>query len=128
MLARYRIVRGKRSPGEPLPDGRRIDIRKHTSHVLHPEPKLVVEFLKRPDAAAWRRYTATYLAELERRFAADRAPFDALAAEARAGDVYLGCNCPTKKNPDVTRCHTYLALGFMKKKYPKLEVVFPDEK
>jgi len=125
MLGRYRIVRGKRPPGQPLPKGRRIDIRKHTSHVLRPDAELVVEFLKRPDAAAWSRYTALYLAELERRFAADRAPFDALADEARAGDVYLGCNCPTKKNPDVQRCHTYLALGFMKKKYPKLEVVLP---
>jgi hypothetical protein len=128
MLARYRIVRGKRSPSEPLPKGRRVDIRKHTSHALRPDAKLVVEFLKRPDAAAWSRYTALYLAELERRFAEDRAPFDAVAEAARAGDVYLGCNCPTKKNPHVERCHTFLALGFMKKKYPKLEVVFPERK
>src|SRR6185503_14720931 len=123
MLARYQIVRGKRPPGNPLPAGKRIDIRKHTNHVLRPDAKLVVEFLKHPDAAAWRRYTVAYLALLERRFAADRAAFDALAAEARAGDVYVGCNCPTKKNPNVKQCHTYLALGFMKKKYPKLEVV-----
>ena len=128
MLARYQIVRGKRPPNNPLPKGKRIDIRKHTSHVLHPDAKLVVEFLKQPDAAAWRRYTVAYLAELERRFAADRTAFDALAEEARAGDVYVGCNCPTKKNPNVKQCHTYLALGFMKKKYPKLEVVFPAEK
>ena len=125
MLARYKIVRGKRPPGQPLPEGRRIDIRKHTRHVLRPEAELVVEFLKRPDAAAWRRYTVAYLALLEQRFAADRAPFDALAEEARVGDVYLGCNCPTNKNPEVKRCHTYLALGFMKKKYPKLKVVLP---
>jgi hypothetical protein len=128
MLARYQIVRGKRPPNNPLPEGKRIDIRKHTSHVLRPDAKLVVEFLKQPDAAAWRRYTVAYLAELERRFAANRAAFDALADEARAGDVFVGCNCPTKKNPNVKQCHTYLALGFMKKKYPKLEVVFPAEK
>jgi hypothetical protein len=125
VLARYKIVRGKRSPSEPLPEGRRIDVRKHTRHVLRPEKKLVAEYLKHPGAAAFRGYAAAYLALLERRFAADRAPFDALADSAAVGDVYLGCNCPTNKNPDVKHCHTYLALRFMKKKYPRLKVVFP---
>jgi len=128
MLGRYQIVRGKRPPGNPLPEGRRIDVRKHTSHVLRPNAKLVVEYLKRPDAAAWSRYTVSYLAELEQRFARDRSAFDALAEEARLADVYIGCNCPTKKNPDVRHCHTYLALGFMKKRYPKLVVVMPAGK
>jgi len=126
MLARYRIVRGKRPPDEPLPEGRRIDIRKHTSHVLRPDAALVAMYLKRPDAANFKRYQAAYLARLRQRFAEDRAPFDALAAEAARSDVYLGCNCPTAKNPDVRHCHTYLALRFMKQKYPKLEVVLPD--
>ena len=72
---------------------------KHTSHVLRPEAGLVGEFLKRPDAAAFRQYSVAYLALLESRFAADRAPFDALAEEARMSDVYLGCNCPTKRIP-----------------------------
>jgi hypothetical protein len=39
--------------------------------------------------------------------------------------VYLGCSCPSRANPDVQRCHTVLALQFMKKKYPKLRVVLP---
>ena len=37
----------------------------------------------------------------------------ALAEEAKVSDVYLGCSCPTAKNPDVRRCHTVLALKFM---------------
>lgn len=125
MLARYRIVRGKRPPGEPLPAGHRVDTRKHTHHVLRPEPALVVAYLKQPGAASFSRYRKEYLARLSARFAEDRAPFDALAAEAMKSDVYLGCNCPTLKNPDVRHCHTYLALLFMKEKYPKLEVVLP---
>ena len=48
-----------------------------------------------------------------------------LAALASERDVYLGCNCPTKANPRVDRCHTALALRFMKERFPELEVVFP---
>ena len=44
---------------------------------------------------------------------------------AASNDVFLGCNCPTKKNPILGRCHTYLALEFMQKKYPSLDVVIP---
>jgi hypothetical protein len=127
VLARYRIVRGKRPPGEPLPEGKRVDTRKHTQHVLRPDAALVRSFLAKPDAASFERFRTAYLARLRERFAADRKPFDALAAEAAEADVYLGCNCPTGKNPDVTRCHTYLALRFMKEKYPKLTVVLPEK-
>lgn len=126
MLARYQIVRGKRPPDDPLPDGDRIDIRKHTHHVLSPAPEDVLRYLADPSDEAFERYAREYRALLESRFEADRSAFDALAARARTTDVYLGCNCPTKKNPDVERCHTVLALRFMNEKYPKLKVVLPS--
>jgi hypothetical protein len=126
MLARYQIVRGKRPPGDPLPEGKRYDTRKHTHHLLRPEAAWVSELLDDVTPAAFKRFAARYLEALEQRFKRDRTPFDALAEEARAGDVYLGCSCPTAKNPDVKHCHTVLALRFMKKHYPKLDVVLPD--
>ena len=33
---------------------------------------------------------------------------------------------PPAKNPDVQRCHTVLALRFMMKRYPQLEVLLPE--
>ena len=50
-------------------------------------------------------------------------PFDGLA---RRPDVYLGCSCPTKTNPDVRRCHTWLALEFIRERCPELDVRFPE--
>ena len=126
MLARYRIVRGRRDGGDPLPSGRRIDVRKHRGHLLSPEPAMVIDYLAAPGDAAFDRFARSYRALLEERFAAQRDRFDALAAEARAGDVYLGCNCPTKANPRVERCHTVLALAFMRDRYPDLDVRFPS--
>jgi hypothetical protein len=125
MLARYQIVRGKRPPGSPLPDGTRIDARKHTHSVFSPDPESVGEFLAAPSNAAFSRFSAGYRRLLASRFEARRSEFDALADTATRADVYIGCNCPTKINPDVNRCHTVLALHFMKKKYPKLRVVLP---
>ena len=125
MLARYQIIRGKRPPGSPLPDGVRVDARKHTRSVLAPEEKSVVAYLTAPSAAAFRRFSTEYRALLEKRFRERRAEFDELATSAASSDIYIGCNCPTKANPDVQHCHTVLALHFMKKKYPKLKVVFP---
>jgi hypothetical protein len=125
VLGRYRIVRGKRDPGDPLPDGERIDTRKHTRHFLRPETATVMALIAEPSAANFHRFARAYEATIARRFAADRRPFDALAARAQEGDVFLGCNCPTAWNPDVRRCHTTLALGFMKKKYPGLKVKLP---
>lgn len=122
MLARYRIVRGRRSPDEPLPEGVRVDTRKHTRHVLRPTPELVAQALEGGDFEGFR---ASYLALLDARFAEDRAPFDALADQARLDDVYLGCSCPTARQPDVRRCHTALALSWMKRRYPELEVREP---
>lgn len=121
MLARYSIVRG--APKSALPTGIRQDTRKHTRHVLHPTPEMVAEVLAHAgDPGAWRAFERRYRALLKERFAADRSPFDALAELAREGDVYLGCNCPTAKNPDVGRCHTTHALAFMKAHYPDLDV------
>jgi hypothetical protein len=59
---------------------------------------------------------------LAARFADDRTPFDELAELARDNDVWLGCSCPTAKQPDVRRCHTTLALTFMKQHYRDLDV------
>jgi hypothetical protein len=124
-LYRYRIVRGKRPPGDPLPSGERQDTRKHTRHVLRPSEEMVRRYLAYPTDAAWEAFRRDYLALLERRFGENREPFDELAALASERDVYLGCNCPTKANPRVDRCHTVLALQFMKGRYPELEAVFP---
>jgi len=125
MLARYQIVRGKRSPDNPLPEGVRIDVRKHTRHVLRPEADAVGAFLARPTDVEFENFIRRYQATLEARFRADRVPFDELASAAEHGDVYLGCNCPTKTNPDVGHCHTTAALRFMKTKYPRLRVRIP---
>lgn len=129
MLARYSIVRG--APASSLPRGIRQDTRKHTRHVLRPTPEIVAEvFASARDAAAqeaaWRTYAALYRALLEERFAEDRAPFDRIATFARWHDVHLGCSCPSSKNPDVRRCHTVLALAFMKEHYPDLDVRMPS--
>jgi hypothetical protein len=126
MLARYQIVRGKRSPSNPLPNGRRIDTRKHTRHVLRPEAASVESLIANPDARAFARFENDYRALLAARFAADRRPFDALAELAKHEDVFIGCSCPTSFNPDVRRCHTTLALEFMRRKYPKLEIEMPE--
>ncbi|MBI2388091.1 MAG: hypothetical protein HYV09_00620 [Deltaproteobacteria bacterium] len=123
MLARYTMVRG--APASQLPKGVRQDTRKHTRHVLRPTAELVEAVLGHDDAAAWRDFAKAYHELLAERFAEDRTPFDALADLARSERVYLGCNCPTAKQPDVRRCHTVLALAFMREKYPDLEVVEP---
>lgn len=127
MLARYQIIRGKRPPSNPLPNGRRIDTRKHTQHFLRPETANVEALIEKPDDRAFARFGKEYRAALAARFASDRRPFDALAELARREDVFIGCNCPTRFNPDVRRCHTALALEFMKRKYPELEVQMPRE-
>jgi len=124
MLARYSIVRG--AAASTLPRGIRQDTRKHTHHVLRPTAQMVEEVLSRAgDPAAWHTFATRYRALLEERFAADRTAFDALAELARTHDVYVGCNCPTAKNPDVRRCHTALGLAYMKTRYPDLDVRDP---
>ncbi len=124
MLGRYSIVRG--APASSLPTGVRQDTRKHTLHPLRPTAELVARVLAHAAADdEWRAFADGYRAVVTERFAADRRPFDQLAALARANDVWLGCNCPTAKNPDVHRCHTVLALAFMRTHYPDLDVRMP---
>ncbi len=125
MLGRYKIYRGKRPDDDPKPDGICKDIRKHVKHVLAPTKPMVEEYFKDPGAKAWGRLKKEYLALLTERLKSRKNEFDELAELALNKDVFLGCNCPTQKNPDVNRCHTVLALEFMKKKYPKLKIVFP---
>ena len=126
MLGRYRIVRGVRPADDPLPVGVRQDTRKHTRHILRPETEQVKRLLADASEAAFQRFRAAYLRLLEQRFEQDRTPFDVLSNLARSTDVFLGCNCPTKQQPDLRHCHTYLALGFMRERYPDLVVQFPD--
>jgi uncharacterized protein YeaO (DUF488 family) len=123
MLARYQIARGV--PASALPEGVRQDTRKHTHHVLRPTEAMVEAFLAAPTDAAWRRFAKQYRALLEQRFAEDRGPFDEIAALASKTNVYLGCSCPTKRNPNVLHCHTTLALEFFHEQYPELDVRRP---
>ena len=119
-LRRYCIVRGRRPADCPLPDGIRQDTRKHTRHVLRPTAELVSDFLACTDERGFQRFRKGYLALLHTRRAQDPTEFDALAALARKSNVYLGCNCPTARQPSVERCHTSLALVFMREHYPGL--------
>lgn len=124
-LGRYRIVRGRRAPDDPLPAGIRQDTRKHTQHVLRPDADAVAALLAEPTAAAFRAFASCYQRLLADRFAADPEPFRRLAELARSSDVWLGCNCPTAKVPDVANCHTVHALRFMQARFPELTVVLP---
>jgi hypothetical protein len=126
MLARYTIYRGKRPVGDPLPDGIRQDSRKHTRHCLRPPAELVAKFLAHPATKEWNVFSREYRRALEGRYQDDPAPFDKLAELAIENDVYIGCSCPTRKNPDVNHCHTVLALRFMQQRYPNLTVEFPS--
>jgi uncharacterized protein YeaO (DUF488 family) len=128
MLARYQIERGAKLSSLPreVREGVRQDTRKHTRHVLRPSADLVTDFLADPNAAgAWARLAKKYRADLEQRFKNERAKFDELAELASDQDVFIGCSCPTTKNPSVKHCHTWLALEFMREKYPQLKVQFP---
>lgn len=121
MLGRYTMHRGK----SPDVDGIRQDTRKHTRHCLRQTAEMVTRLLTGDPQYSWERFCKDYLAVITQRFQEDRQPFDALADLARREDVFLGCSCPTKKNPDVYHCHTVLALKFMKHTYPDLSVVMP---
>jgi uncharacterized protein YeaO (DUF488 family) len=125
MLARYRIVRGARDDDDPLPDGVRQDTRKHTKHILRPSTDLVMLLLDDSNEETFERFARGYRELLEQRFARERERFDALAELARRDNVYLGCNCPTARQPEVRRCHTVLALAFMRRHYPALVIREP---
>lgn len=125
MLARYKIYRGKPPADAQRPVGIRQDTRKHTRHCLRPHTEIVSEYLANPSTEAWKKFQSSYLRSLEERFGANPKLFNDLANLATAENVYIGCSCPTIKNPNVKRCHTVLALKFMKKRYPKLRIEFP---
>jgi len=125
MLARYKMYRGKRPPSDPLPNGIRQDSRWRTKHPLRPTEQTAKEYLASPSESAWRTYRKAYFDLLAMRFQEDRTPFDKLADLAMTEDVFIGCSCPTQTNPRVDNCHTFLALEFMKSKYPDLQVEFP---
>jgi hypothetical protein len=129
MLTRYKIYRGKRPPDEPLPAGIRQDTRRHTNHCLRPTREIVEAYLATPDhlkKKAWSVFEQQYNKLIKRRYDEDRRPFDQLADLAQSQDVYIGCNCPTKQNPEPDHCHTILALRFMKSRYRRLDVHFPQ--
>jgi len=126
MLSRYTIYRRRPADAPPLPDGIRQDTRYTTHHIVRPTEDIVTDYLTTPTDAAWRKFKREYVAVLKQRFREDRKPFDELAALASTNDVYLGCSCPTAKNPTPGHCHTYLALAFMKKHYPRLKVEIPS--
>jgi hypothetical protein len=86
---------------------------------------MVRKFLSSQASYPWERFEQDYFQVLESRFREDRTPFDKLAELASHQDVYIGCSCPTEKNPDVYHCHTLLALRFMQQHYPGLKVLFP---
>ena len=130
MLARYQIRRGASLADLPrvLREGVRIDTRMHTRHCLRPARELVATLFAALDAGragAWTAFARAYQELLDQRFAADRAPFDALAVLARTRNVFLGCSCPTARVPDVRHCHTVLALRFLRARYPRLDVRLP---
>ena len=127
MLGRYRIIRGKRPANDARPKGICQDCRAHTRHCLRPDKVAVNRYLADPSPQSWRQFRAAYLAQLKQRFQTDRAPFDELADLAMREDVFIGCNCPTRKNPDLRRCHTILALQFMRNKYRRLQIELPQD-
>ena len=126
MLARYKLYRGPRAAGDPMPVGIRQDTRKHTSHCLRPSKQSVAEYISRPNNSAWRKFAADYLHTLKKRLNNDPAPFEILAQLAREHDVFIGCSCPTKNIPDVERCHTVLALSFMQEHFD-IVIEFPHK-
>jgi hypothetical protein len=124
------MKRGSRLADMPpeVQAGIRQDTRKHTQHILRPPAEAVTAFLRDPERqGAWQKLESAYRASVKQRFATQRDAFDELAALARGNDVFLGCSCPTAKNPLLRQCHTWLALDFMAAQYPDLDVRWPQE-
>jgi len=97
-------------PHVPLPNGIIHRATKNTNHCLAPTDEIVQKYLMNPTQENWSIYETKYFDLLELRFKNRRKEFDELAKLATENDVYIGCFCPTKKNPDVYRCHTVLAI------------------
>ncbi|PQO25347.1 hypothetical protein C5Y96_25380 [Blastopirellula marina] len=127
MLSRYTIYRRRPTGAPPLPAGERQDTRYRTRHILRPTQVIVESYLAAPTETAFSAFQASYLELLSTRWNDDRSDFDQLANLAREQDVFLGCSCPTQKNPDVRHCHTWMALQFMAQHFPDLEVIFPEK-
>jgi hypothetical protein len=127
MLARYTIYRRRPKDAGPLPTGIRQDSRWRTKHILRPTQEIVDTFLVDPTEEAWLKFRDSYRELLLARYQEDPSPLEALADLAAGEDVFIGCSCPTKKNPDVRHCHTYLALEFMHERFPQLHVVMPQD-
>jgi len=126
VIGRYRIVRGTRPAGDPLPEGIRQDTRKHTAHILRPTDEIVAPFLADPSSErGFAHFRAAYLKLLEQRLREDPEAFAKLVRLAKGNAVFLGCNCPTTKQPDVRRCHTALALDFLARHFPELQIEHP---
>ncbi|RCS54802.1 hypothetical protein DTL42_06680 [Bremerella cremea] len=125
MLSRYTIYRRRPAGVPPLPDGIRQDTRFRTKHILRPNSTIVDAYLNDPNDVSFAKFRESYLKLLAQRFESEQTAFDDLAELAMEHDVYLGCNCPTQKNPNVRHCHTWLALEFMSQKYPNLPIQFP---
>lgn len=88
---------------------------------------MVDAYLTDPNETSFSAFQAAYLELLNRRWQDNRSEFDHLANLAREQAVFLGCSCPTKKNSDVSHCHTWMALQFMAQQFPDLEVIFPEK-
>jgi len=125
MLSRYTMSRHRTSGSPPLPEGIRQDCRWRTRHILRPTEEMVECFLQDTTSAGFKQFQRAYRALLAERYKEDPEPFCDLAKLAERENVYLGCNCPTAKNPNVQHCHTWLALEFMQQTFPKLKVCFP---
>ncbi len=125
MLARYTMYRRRPKEAGPLPEGIRQDSRWRTKHILRPTQDLVETYLDDSTEAGWKAFRSAYQELLESRYQDDPEAFKDLMELATENDVYIGCSCPTKKNPDVRHCHTVLALEFMQQKFPELDVRFP---
>ncbi|MDP7742454.1 MAG: hypothetical protein QGF67_13515 [Lentisphaeria bacterium] len=125
MLARYKMYRFSRPADDPLPDGIRKDTRWKTKHCLAPPRPLVETYLSDISDAAWAHFEVAYLELLEQRYADDPGPFEKLAAMAMEKDLFIGCSCPTQKNPNPMHCHTVPALRFLSSKFPDIEIQLP---
>jgi hypothetical protein len=88
---------------------------------------MVTAYLECAGDETWEHLKRAYQALLDERLRHDTKEFDQLAELATEQDVYIGCSCPTKRNPRVSRCHTTLALQFMQVRYPELPVSMPCE-
>lgn len=122
MLGRFQI---KRKVAFPRASGSVFkDSRKHTSHVFAPAKELVISYLRNPTLESWQTFQREYIRILRERLLSMPEKFEGIHRHAESGNYYIGCNCPTRTNPFLCRCHTVLALEFMKETYPDLEVDF----